>query len=149
MKEENIKPWLIRMRQGEEEAFQEVYQATRTYAYNLIYFLAPHKQEVDDMLSEVYVELIRSIDRYDVEQPFIPWFNGLIVRQVRNWNRRIWRNTAGIGKRREQTGNRRNGPRLFRSACKREAPSLSTKPHDRHRKAGCRKRLESMDCRPQ
>ncbi|WJQ82837.1 sigma-70 family RNA polymerase sigma factor [Brevibacillus brevis] len=91
MKEENVKPWLIRMRQGEEEAFQEVYRATRTYVYNLIYFLAPHKQDVDDMMSEVYVELIRSIDRYDVEQPFIPWFNGLIVRQVRNWNRSIWR----------------------------------------------------------
>ncbi|WP_244297266.1 hypothetical protein [Brevibacillus antibioticus] len=43
------------------------------------------------MMSEVYVELIRSIDRYDVELPFIPWFNGLIVRQVRNWNRSIWR----------------------------------------------------------
>ncbi|MBW5467795.1 sigma-70 family RNA polymerase sigma factor [Brevibacillus formosus] len=91
MKEENVKPWLIRMRQGEEDAFQEVYRATRTYAYNLIYFLAPYKQDVDDMMSEVYVELIRSIDRYDVEQPFIPWFNGLIVRQVRNWNRSIWR----------------------------------------------------------
>lgn len=91
MKEIDVKPWLIRMRQGEEEAFQEVYRATRAYVYNLIYFLAPHKQDVDDIMSEVYVELIRSLDKYDPEQSFTSWFNGLIVRQVRNWNRSIWR----------------------------------------------------------
>ncbi|MGG1659055.1 sigma-70 family RNA polymerase sigma factor [Brevibacillus sp. NRS-1366] len=91
MKEIDVKPWLIRMRQGEEEAFQEVYRVTRIYVYNLIYFLAPHKQDVDDIMSEVYVELIRSFDKYDAEQSFTAWFNGLIVRQVRNWNRSIWR----------------------------------------------------------
>lgn len=91
MKEVDVKTWLIRMRQGEEGAFQEVYRVTRTYVYNLIYFLVPHKQDVDDIMSEVYVELIRSVDKYDVEQSFTSWFNGLIVRQVRNWNRSIWR----------------------------------------------------------
>ena len=91
MKEIDVRPWLIRMRHGDEEAFQELYRATRTYVYNLIYFLAPHKQDVDDIMSEVYVELIRSLDKYDLEQPFTSWFNGLIVRQVRNWNRSIWR----------------------------------------------------------
>jgi RNA polymerase sigma-70 factor, ECF subfamily len=91
MNEVDVKPWLVRMRQGEEGAFQEVYRATRTYVYNLVYFLAPHKQDVDDIMSEVYVELIRSVDKYDVEQSFRSWFNGLIVRQVRSWNRSIWR----------------------------------------------------------
>ncbi|WP_019421286.1 sigma-70 family RNA polymerase sigma factor [Paenibacillus sp. OSY-SE] len=91
MKESDLKPWLIRMSQGDDEAFQYVYQSTRDHAYRLIYFLAPYKQDAGDIMSEVYLELFRSLSKYDIEQPFHAWFNGLIVRQVRSWKRSAWR----------------------------------------------------------
>lgn len=91
MNEMDIKPWLIRMNQGDEEAFQTVYHLTRDKAYGLIYYLAPNKHDVPDIMSEVYIELFKSLDKYQQEQKFSSWFNGLIIRQVRNWNRKSWR----------------------------------------------------------
>ncbi|MEK4118478.1 sigma factor [Paenibacillus sp. FSL W8-0919] len=90
MNEMDIKPWLIRMSQGDEEAFRAVYDLTRDQAYGLIYYLAPNKQEVPDIMSEVYIELIKSLDNYEQGQKFSSWFNGLIIRQVRNWKRKSW-----------------------------------------------------------
>ena len=54
MKDIDWSPWLIRMSKGDEEAFRTVYEATRDHAYGLIYYLAPRKQDVGDIMSEVY-----------------------------------------------------------------------------------------------
>ncbi|WP_394055513.1 hypothetical protein [Paenibacillus sp. 843] len=54
MNEMDIQPWLIRMSQGDEEAFQAVYDLTRDQAFGLIYYLAPSKHDVLDIMSEVY-----------------------------------------------------------------------------------------------
>ncbi|MCG7408215.1 sigma-70 family RNA polymerase sigma factor [Paenibacillus sp. ACRRX] len=91
MKELNITPLIIRMRAGDTDAFQQLYHETKDYTYRLIYFLAPNKQDTADMMSEVYLELFRAWDKYDPEQPFYAWMNGIIVRQVRSWNRGVWR----------------------------------------------------------
>lgn len=82
---------LIRMSKGDEEAFRMVYEATRDHAYRLVYYLSPSKDDIGDIMSEVYIELLRSADNYRPERPFEVWFNGLIVRQVRNWKRKSWR----------------------------------------------------------
>ncbi|MGN7762434.1 sigma-70 family RNA polymerase sigma factor [Paenibacillus sp. 22594] len=91
MKDLDLNPWLIRMSQGDEEAFQVVYEATREHAYRLIGYLAPSRKDIADIMSEVYFELYKSVSRYDPELQFNSWFNGLIVRQVRNWKRKEWR----------------------------------------------------------
>jgi RNA polymerase sigma-70 factor, ECF subfamily len=91
MKEIDLDPWLIRMSHGDEEAFQVVYDSTRDHAYRLITYLASAKQDVGDIMSEVYLELLRSLNKYDPDRNFTSWFNGLIVRQVRNWKRKGWR----------------------------------------------------------
>ncbi|MFB9326402.1 sigma-70 family RNA polymerase sigma factor [Paenibacillus aurantiacus] len=91
MKDFEVTPLLIRMSQGDEQAFQAVYESTRDHAYRLIHYLAPNRQDAPDIMSEVYAELFRSWRSYDPRQPFVSWFNGLIVRQVRNWKRKEWR----------------------------------------------------------
>ncbi|WP_433943835.1 sigma-70 family RNA polymerase sigma factor [Paenibacillus sp. SN-8-1] len=90
MEDIEIHPWLIRMSQGDEEAFQIIYELTKDHAYRLIYYLAPDKQDVGDLMSEVYMELLKSLDNYQQDQKFRSWFNGLIIRQVRNWQRKSW-----------------------------------------------------------
>lgn len=91
MKNIDWSPWLIRMSQGDEEAFRTVYEETREHAYRLICYLSSSKEDAADIMSEVYIELLKSADKYRPEQPFTAWFNGLIVRQVRNWKRKSWR----------------------------------------------------------
>lgn len=107
MKEEVLHRWLIRMSQGDEEAFNRVYEATRNDAYRMIYFLTPHKQETGDILSEVYMELYRNAAKYNPEQPFRPWFSGLIIRQVRSWKRKAWRSFRLLEKMKLLTGGSR------------------------------------------
>jgi len=91
MKNIDWSPWLIRMSQGDKEAFRMVYEETRDHAYRLIYYLTSSKEDAPDIMSEVYIELLKSAGNYRPEQSFKAWFNGLIVRQVRNWNRKSWR----------------------------------------------------------
>lgn len=91
MRDIDWSPWLIRMSRGEEEAFRTVYEATRDHAYRLIFYLSPRKQDVEDIMSEVYIELMRCAGKYRPELPFQAWFSGLIIRQVRNWKRKSWR----------------------------------------------------------
>ncbi|UQZ34103.1 hypothetical protein C2I18_11535 [Paenibacillus sp. PK3_47] len=91
MKETDWTPLLIRMSQGDEDAFHTVYESTRDHAYRLIRYLAPSQQDAADIVSEVYVELFRSLHSYDPGKNFAAWFNGLIVRQVRNWKRKALR----------------------------------------------------------
>ncbi|CAG7617361.1 ECF RNA polymerase sigma factor SigW [Paenibacillus solanacearum] len=91
MKSIDLKPWLIRMSEGDEEAFHVVYAATSEQAYRTIYFLHPVPADVDDIMSEAYMELHRSLPSYRLEQPFQPWFHGLLIRQVRSWKRKLWR----------------------------------------------------------
>lgn len=76
MNEMDIKPLLIRMSQGDEEAFQTIYDLTRDQAFGLIYYLAPNKHDVPDIMSEVYIELFKSLDNYRQDQKFSSWFNG-------------------------------------------------------------------------
>ena len=90
MKDIDLQPWLLRMSQGDEK-LEVVYSRTREHAYKLIYYLTPNKQDVSDIMSEVYMQLFKSIKNYNDQQKFSSWFNGLIIRQVRSWKRKSWR----------------------------------------------------------
>lgn len=91
MKEINLNPIIARVMDGDNDAFQELYCVTKDDAYRLIVYLASNKQDASDIMSEVYLELYRVIRRYDQNQSFSSWLNGIIIRQVRNWKRKGWR----------------------------------------------------------
>jgi len=91
LKDSDIHPWLILVLQGDEEAFSEVYKLTADHVYRTSFYLMKNKSEVGDLVSEVYLELIRSLTRYDFNKPFRTWLNGLVIRQVKSWNRKLWR----------------------------------------------------------
>lgn len=91
MDEQEIHACLSRWRAGEEEAFYQIYAYTQQHVYRTVYFLAKNKQDVADMVSEIYIELLKSLGRYDDHQPFRSWLNGVIFRQCQNWHRKAWR----------------------------------------------------------
>lgn len=82
---------LKRVTEGDELAFQSLYEETKTHVYQMVMMLADRKDDAGDIMSEIYIELLRSIPRYDGSLPFQPWFNALIARQVSNCNRKWWR----------------------------------------------------------
>nr|WP_232243145.1 sigma-70 family RNA polymerase sigma factor [Paenibacillus sp. GSMTC-2017] len=82
---------VARIRDGDEEAFSAFFESTRAHTYSMVYFLIGNERDVEDISSEVYIALFRSLSSYSLDKPFLPWFNGLIIRQSRSWKRRIWR----------------------------------------------------------
>jgi RNA polymerase sigma-70 factor (ECF subfamily) len=47
--------------------------------------------DVNDVVSEIYIEMFRSLPNYSIDKQFRSWLNGIIVRQASNWNRKLWR----------------------------------------------------------
>ncbi|WP_309122021.1 sigma-70 family RNA polymerase sigma factor [Paenibacillus sp.] len=90
MKEE-IENHIQHLKEGDEQAFRHIYEATKDEVTRTAAFLANRPSDVSDIVSEVYVELIRSIGSYNEKLPFRQWLYGLTARQTANWNRKVWR----------------------------------------------------------
>jgi RNA polymerase sigma-70 factor (ECF subfamily) len=91
MKDHEIHPWLTRMIQGDSQAFHQIYQLTHNHVYRLLCFLLRNQEDAGDVMSEVYLNLIKALPSYNFNQSFQSWLNGLIIRQANNWRRKIWR----------------------------------------------------------
>jgi len=79
------------IRDGDRESFARLYECTRDQVYRTVYLLLTQKQDVPDVVSEIYMELLRCLPDYKKDLPFRSWLNGITVRQARNWNRKQWR----------------------------------------------------------
>jgi RNA polymerase sigma-70 factor, ECF subfamily len=87
-----------RLKEGEIEAFDEIYRLTIETVYRTVYMMMPYKQDVDDIVSEIYVQLWRSIHSYHFTSPFKNWLNGLVFRQTKNWKLKAWKRFQVINK---------------------------------------------------
>lgn len=91
MSEEELQSCLQRVQQGDKEAFAQMYSQYKDHIYRMVTFLVNDRNDTNDVVSEVYIALFRSLASYDVQKPFTSWLNGVIVFQTRNWNRTLWR----------------------------------------------------------
>ncbi len=86
-----LKEWLQRMTSGDQQAFQVIYEFTCKDIYRTVAFLVVDKQDVEDIVNEVYIQIWKSVVNYDVNRSFRFWLHGLIVKQVQDWRRKSWR----------------------------------------------------------
>src|SRR5438132_1710999 len=91
MQENELNEWIREMGNGNKAAFQVVYNESRDHVFRTVSFLVNNKQDVSDVVSEVYLELFKSISSFNFQKPFRSWLNGVIIRQTQNWNRKLWR----------------------------------------------------------
>ncbi|MEK3886205.1 sigma-70 family RNA polymerase sigma factor [Bacillus sp. FSL K6-3431] len=91
MKEDQIKEWIEGILVGDKESFQSLYKATCEDVYRTVGFLIIDKQDIDDVVNEVYIAMWKSISKYDTNRSFRFWLHGLIVRQTQDWRRKAWR----------------------------------------------------------
>ncbi|MED4651868.1 sigma-70 family RNA polymerase sigma factor [Bacillus pseudomycoides] len=91
MDEIELKEWLQRMAFGDQQAFQVIYEFTCKDIYRTVAFLVVDKQDVEDIVNEVYIQIWKSVVNYDVNRSFRFWLHGLIVKQVQDWRRKSWR----------------------------------------------------------
>ncbi len=76
---------------GDQEAFSELYNETIHSIYRMLYFLTDSKEDLDDIVQEVYVELYRSLPRFDPSRSLRAWLYGIAIRQHQSYRRKKWR----------------------------------------------------------
>ncbi|WP_282943175.1 sigma-70 family RNA polymerase sigma factor [Paenibacillus sp. RC67] len=91
MNDENLEQWLDRLMTGDEEALEVIYGMTRKKVHGTVAMLVRNKEDVNDIVNEIYYQLWRALPGYDRKRPFLFWLNGIVIRQVSNWRRQIWR----------------------------------------------------------
>ncbi|WP_028553064.1 sigma-70 family RNA polymerase sigma factor [Paenibacillus sp. UNC451MF] len=91
MTEQALHESIRQMTEGSKEAFRIVYDQSKEEVFRTVSLLVNNKQDVNDVVNEVYMELCKSLSKYDFNKPFRSWLTGLTIRQVHNWNRKLWR----------------------------------------------------------
>ena len=91
MKEINIELWVERMKEGDSSAFQVIYDWSFPQIYRSVVFLMSEKHEIEDVMNEIYLQLWRSIDKYDAKRPFRFWMHGIALKQIQKWRTKSWR----------------------------------------------------------
>ncbi|WP_240689359.1 sigma-70 family RNA polymerase sigma factor [Ammoniphilus sp. YIM 78166] len=77
---------------GNRAAFGELYEQTIKQVYQTIHFLVEEKSEAEDIVQEVYIQLHKSLPKYDVQRPFQPWLMGIVMKQIHSYRRKRWMN---------------------------------------------------------
>lgn len=91
MTDSEFQHYLERLSAGDPDAFEAVYEHTRDDVYRTVAFLVFDRQDVHDVVHEVYLHMWKSLHTYDRNRSFRFWLHGLIVRQAQDWKRKVWR----------------------------------------------------------
>ncbi|MFB6367460.1 sigma-70 family RNA polymerase sigma factor [Paenibacillus elgii] len=91
MQSEDMYHLLIKMKDGDQQAFQTMYDATYRDVYRTVSFLVDHQQDREDIMNEIYMQMWTSLANYDTNRPFHFWLHGLVIRQVQRFRVKSWR----------------------------------------------------------
>ncbi len=76
-----------RCKNNDREALDELLSAYENYLYRLCYSFTFHKEETLDLLQEVYLKIIRSLQSFDEQRPLTPWIKKIAVNTSLNYLR--------------------------------------------------------------
>ncbi|UHA73353.1 sigma-70 family RNA polymerase sigma factor [Paenibacillus sp. 481] len=91
MPNEDMYQLLLKMKDGDQQAFQTMYEATYRDVYRTVSFLVDHQQDREDIMNEIYMQMWTSLANYDTDRPFHFWLHGLVIRQVQRFRVKGWR----------------------------------------------------------
>lgn len=82
---ERLEELVIRFKDGDEEAFREIYEKTSRYIYFTCIGFLKNEQDAADVSQEVYLTVMQQIDSLEDTAKFIPWINRIAVNKCRNY----------------------------------------------------------------
>ncbi len=91
MDENELQKWLKDMGDGDESAFEYIYEVTSKDVYRTIAFFICNKHDIEELVNEVYVQMWKSLHTFDNTRSFRFWLHGIVVRKVKDWRRQSWR----------------------------------------------------------
>jgi RNA polymerase sigma-70 factor (ECF subfamily) len=75
---------------GSHEAYGELYDTTIQDVHKAVHFLVGVPSDVDDVVQEIYIQVYKSLGKFDANRPFRPWMMGLVMRQIHAYRRKRW-----------------------------------------------------------
>lgn len=69
---------------GDMQAFQQIYESTKSFVYNTVYKMVLNKQESEDLMHDVYVKVYEKRSTYNKEYSINTWINRIAVNHVIN-----------------------------------------------------------------
>lgn len=82
---EQLEELVIRFKDGDKEAFREIYEKTSRYVYFTCIGFLKNEQDAADVSQEVYLTVMQQIDSLEDTAKFIPWINRITVNKCRNY----------------------------------------------------------------
>lgn len=95
-----VEPLVARLKEGDEQAFREVFQLYKDLVYTLSCKLLADKGEAMDVTQEVFLTLFRKIDKFRGECSLKTWLYRVTLNQAANrnrwWKRRFRERTLSL-----------------------------------------------------
>ena len=76
---EPTKELLEACRNGNQQAFKEIFYNYRTYAYNLIYKITGKTADHEDLLQDLFFQVYLSLKTFRGESCFSTWFHRVVI----------------------------------------------------------------------
>ena len=83
-------PLIDRILSGEKQAYSELYEKTIHPVYKTASFLIEDRADVDDLVQEIYIQVFKSLKKYDKHRPFKSWLMGIVMKQIQSYRRKRW-----------------------------------------------------------
>ena len=81
----------LQYRQGDESAFQKIYQNTERWVRKFVYARVT-PSEVEDCMQQIYIKLFQNIGSFEPDKgSFRPWFNTLVNHETVSYMRKNMR----------------------------------------------------------
>jgi len=76
-----------RVREGDTTAFDALVQAYMRPAFHMAYRVVGHREDAEDLVQECFLAAYQYLDSFDVERPFGPWLNRIVLNRGANLRR--------------------------------------------------------------
>ncbi|CAM3345730.1 sigma-70 family RNA polymerase sigma factor [Brevibacillus invocatus] len=89
--DEGLRVCINQVLAGDREAFGELYDRTIHDVKKTVSFLLDNKQDAEDVIHDIYLEVFKSLRHFDQTRAFSSWLTGVSIRQIQNYRRRGWK----------------------------------------------------------
>lgn len=72
---------LEKIKDGELQAFQELYELYAKYALRVATAITKSQANAADVVQETFIRVYRSIHSFDLDRPFKPWFYRILINE--------------------------------------------------------------------
>lgn len=83
-----------RARDGEFDAFEQLFERHRTLVYRFAYQMVPRRDDAEDIVQEAFVRAYQNLDRYRDEAKFTTWLLRIVTNLCTDQARMSQRRTA-------------------------------------------------------